>query len=566
VRNATDDELGLLERLRDAYGDDPATAEKLRLLKRLERRRLPGADDVDRLHEALCFLRAYPDGAEILRQVERMLAGFPERSDLRKHRAALVNSGIAGTTIDYRFFWYTAAWISRRWPGRLTIDWAELTNRELLDRRLSRLMPFAENLALGETGLPLVEWIRRLKGPGETDGDFLIRRFEPLRAEEFLRESYYHELDIPYRLAPGPDTPSRTHARYAPSPVAFQARPPVRSRRAFRPAIARPPLAVRSVPPLKARVLIDLAREAMVTRERDLDAFVHADERDVRLVEFGDGLQFACYGTTPERRQMLDAVYGFLVLMNGVPTGYVLSASLLGSTEIAYNIFDTYRGTEAARLFGVTVAMVRHLFGSDTFVLDPYQLGHDNQEGLKSGAWWFYYKLGFRPKDRETKHRVRDELKKMRAKPGRRSPISTLQALSETEMFLHLARTRDDVIGLFSRENVGFRIMKYLAERFGSERERGIRTCSREAAELLGVRSFSSFSKGERLAWERWSPLVLVLPGLERWSRGDRAALVRVVRAKGGRRESDFVRLFDGHRRLRRAIVKLSQSDPFESD
>jgi hypothetical protein len=33
------------------------------------------------------------------------------------------------------------------------------------------------------------------------------------------------------------------------------------------------------------------------------------------------------------------------------------------------------------------------------------------------------------------------------------------------------------------------------------------------------------------------------------------------VKAKGGRRESDFVRLFDAHRRLRKAIAVLAQ-DP----
>jgi hypothetical protein len=27
----------------------------------------------------------------------------------------------------------------------------------------------------------------------------------------------------------------------------------------------------------------------------------------------------------------------------------------------------------------------------------PYQLGHDNEEAIESGAFWFYRKLGFRP-------------------------------------------------------------------------------------------------------------------------------------------------------------------------
>ena len=39
------------------------------------------------------------------------------------------------------------------------------------------------------------------------------------------------------------------------------------------------------------------------------------------------------------------------------------------------------------------------MFGSDTFAIYPYQLGHENDEGLDSGAWWFYYKLGFRPRE-----------------------------------------------------------------------------------------------------------------------------------------------------------------------
>jgi len=34
------------------------------------------------------------------------------------------------------------------------------------------------------------------------------------------------------------------------------------------------------------------------------------------------------------------------------------------------------------------------------------------------------------------------------------------------------------------------------------------------------------------------------------------------VRAKGGRRESDFVRLFDSHRRLRRAMLRLAATEP----
>ena len=51
-----------------------------------------------------------------------------------------------------------------------------------------------------------------------------------------------------------------------------------------------------------------------------------------------------------------------------------------------------------------------------------------------------------------------------------------------------------------------------------SDRERAARTCAREAARLLGVRTLRGFSAGERLAWERWALLVMILPGVARWS------------------------------------------------
>jgi hypothetical protein len=56
--------------------------------------------------------------------------------------------------------------------------------------------------------------------------------------------------------------------------------------------------------------------------------------------------------------------------------------------------------------------------------------------------------------------------------------------------------------------------------------------------------------------------VVLQLPDVESWPASAKAAAVRVIRAKGGRRESDFVRSFDRHRRLRRAIFRLSEEPP----
>ncbi|UCF78537.1 MAG: hypothetical protein JSW03_10745 [Candidatus Eiseniibacteriota bacterium] len=551
--------LKRLEKLRNAYGGDSA-AQKLDLLGRLEHTRLANADEVRRLHEFLAFTQAYPDDKPVLNQVERMLAGFERRADLRRHRKELADTGIAGTDTYYRFFWPTALWLAKRHPDRLTIDWPEFEAKRKMAELLFVLMTYSESPALEALDYSPREWLERLKGRGETDATFLIRRYSALKATTFAREKFYEDLDIPLRLAPGPRTPTRTRAKLKGMPVVFQTRPLSKTRPDMRLESKRPPLSVRSLSPGEGQRLIDAALGAMVTRSRDLDAFDFADRNDVRLVNCGGGLQFACIGQTPERRLLLEAVYGFLTIKNGVPIGYVLSSSLFSSSEIAYNVFETYRGGESVQILGRVLGMVRHLFGSSTFSIDPYQLGYGNPEGLKSGAWWFYYKLGFRPEDRDVRRLLRRELKLMRKNPAHRSSQAVLEELSSQPLFLYLDRKKRSVLAKIPVGELGLKISRLLAERFGADRERGIRTLSREAERLLRVSSRQNWSPGEQLAWDRWSPLLLLLPGVSRWKSEDGRALVRIVRAKGGRRESDFVNLFNGNRHLQRALLRLAEN------
>jgi len=308
-----------------------------------------------------------------------------------------------------------------------------------------------------------------------------------------------------------------------------------------------------------AETLIDMARESMVTRSRDLYSFAAADPRDVRLVDCGDGLELACIGVVPEFRLLLEAVYSFLLLQNGVPIGYALASALFRSSEVAYNVFESFRGAEAAHVYGRLLAAVRALFGADTFTVFPYQLGHENDEGLESGAWWFYYKLGFRPRDPKTLALARDEERRAARRPGHRTGLATLRALVRANVFLDPDEPRDDVIGVFPSGAIGLGITDTVSARFGSDRERATATCADEAAERLGAGDWRRFRAGERLFWERWAPLIGLLPGVEGWTVAEKRGLVDVVRAKGGHRESDYVTLFDGHSRLRAALLALAK-------
>ena len=49
-----------------------------------------------------------------------------------------------------------------------------------------------------------------------------------------------------------------------------------------------------------------------------------------------------------------------------------------------------------------------------------------------------------------------------------------------------------------------------------------------------------------------------LIPDLDRWPPADRRRLVEVMRAKGGASEARYVRLLDGHARLRRSLEALA--------
>jgi hypothetical protein len=555
--------LRALARLREQYGPGLGVR-KVAALRALEHARLGTAREVAALHEILCFLRAYPDSRELLALVTRMLEAFARRPDLRRHARALENRGIAGTVLRDRFFAPLVRWLVWRWPARLRMDWKRLEHPERLGALLPLLVEHAESPALDELEHDARTWVSKLKPSGETDATWLAQGlFTRVLAMWELMETLWDDLDPTLVLEPGPDTPSRTRAFLPSAPRGvLQLEPLHHGRPDLAAELRRPPVSVRTLTPAAGERVIDLAREAMVTRQRDLDGFSYGDPHDVRMVDCGDGLAFACIGLLPERRLMLEAVYAFLTLKNGVPIGYVLNSALFNSAEIAYNVFETFRGAEAGLVYGRVLATVRHLFGADTFTIYPYQLGDGNEEAIESGAWWFYQKAGFRPKHPAALELMDREVAAMRRHPAHRSSRATLRALARHNLYYHAGRERDDVIGRLPLANVGLHMTRFFDERFGGDRAQAVFECARRANSLLGLEERRARPRGQTLWWHRWAPLVAALPGIERWSAEERRSLAELILAKGGRRESDFVWRFDAHPRLRAALRALAERPP----
>lgn len=527
-------------------------ARKCALLDLLAQARLPKPRHVARLHELLCYLDAYPDHPGVRNRVRRMLGNFGRRPDLRAHRAALAGSGIAGTDTPFRFFFPTAQWISEHWPGALVLDRDDHQAISDLLAALPLLLPRTQADWLATQGATDFTPVDRLLPADMTDADFVNSLIAAMPGDEFSREAFGDRLDLSYVLRAGRDTPERTTARFDTGAVHFQHAALQTGYPDLRVEARRRPQRVRPLSRSEAHAAIRLARISMITRERDLAAFQFADPHDAFLVDDGRGLTFAMLGVMPARRATLTSAYTALTLKNGVPIGYIQVDVLGRHGALSFNTFETFRGAEAARVFARFIAAAHQLFDCTDFSVEPYQLGIGNEEGIESGAWWFYRRFGFRPRAAQARRLAAREVARRARQPRYRSSAATLRALARSHVFYSLVPGRQARLPRTEawQATAGLALRRFRQADAGARRA----AATTAARARLGALPGSRMAGSERAMLDRWAGLVLALTARGRWTAAERRQLMRLIVAKAGRSERVYLEQVLRHRRFRRLL------------
>src|SRR5947207_6450953 len=142
--------------------------------------------------------------------------------------------------------------------------------------------------------------------------------------------------------------------------------------------------------------ILDLARETSAVRYRELHGFTHGDASRILKADLVRGTQVFITGVPPEKRLPLRAYHAALIFKNGVPVAYFEGLSICERMESGFNLYYTFRDGETAWLYARIMRLMRQLLGVTVFSIDPYQVGHENEEGIESGALWCNRKLVFR--------------------------------------------------------------------------------------------------------------------------------------------------------------------------
>jgi len=562
--------LDQLERGKCRFGEGDG-ARVLRVLSRLARRRIPDAASLIRFHEALLFLRAYPHSPPVLDEAERLLSTFHRRVErLNDSGAEDVDaltepevSGIAGTRFSVNWGYDVVRHLAANHASKVEVDWDGYQDKGLLVDLLKLLLPLFEDGAYVEYPAAYLDWIRAAKKPGERDLGWLLRQVEGLSVSDRLEAALFDALELPVEWRLGASRSARTNLRL-PRRGVFYHDGPLIGRRDV--SLAReieesPPLPTRKLSAAEGRRFLSLARDVMTIRFRELYGFTHGDPRHVRVADAGRGVRFFVWGVPPERRMPMIGYHAALISKNGVPVGYAESLALFERTEMGLNLFYTFRDGESAWIFARLLRLLRQLMGITVVSVEPYQLGSHNEEAIDSGAFWFYRKLGFRPVRPELAALVSREERRIAARDGYRTPARVLRKLATGHLIYESpSPARAGEWDRFHFRHLGLAAQRRVAERFHGDARKMRDAAGASVARALGVR-LSRWTQAQQRAFAALAPALDLIPGLSRWSRAEKEALARIVLAKAGPEESRYVRLLQGHRRLRAEILRIGSQE-----
>jgi len=458
----------LLDQLDDVKNQfAPNVARRVeRLLNQLARVDLTDTDSLVRYHEILLFLRAYPHNASLVRLTEKELRGFSRRVAWLRDQDVDISplehpevSGIAGTSVTDTFGFYIVRALLQTHPSQVALDWEWFEDENRLAETWPRFMPLLEEDAMVEANVPYREWLRTARG-NRPELAWLIERFNELPRDEKERAELFDSQKLYVRWKPGYNS-TRTGMRLASRKLFYHHGPLIQRREIdLRRELELPSPRLQRLSLREGEKAAELAREASTIRYRELYGFTHADAKYVYHAELGRGVELFLMGVPAEKRLPLRAYHAAMIYKNGVPIGYFEGLSLFERMESGFNLYYTFRDGETAWLYARTLNVMRHFAGVTTFSLDPYQIGFENEEGIESGAFWFYRKLGFRPTRRDVLELVQKEEQKLAARSGYRTSARTLRKLAESPMVFELNHEQAGDWDRFEVRKIGFRAQR----------------------------------------------------------------------------------------------------------
>jgi hypothetical protein len=385
-------------------------------------------------HDALLFMAAYPPSRALYSESCLRLDEFPGliRKFTAKHKgsaAKLINSGIDGTEVQGAFTLPLLRQFISQSPDNVELHSFGETIGDAGEILKPYVLPTESDLC--DSGLSIDELAEQLFGR-KNQLHKLIELFSTEYVPDSISENQFSKLNVFASLKLNADLQGRTTARLT------CVDPFVHTefiRKADPLAIVNSPIPERSNLSLKEKsALRKTAMCMLASLSRETDPITLSEDGELEYFELERGISIALFSTRPSRRMPLDSYIGYMLFKNGIPLAYG-GAWIFGNRALfGINIFEPFRGGESNLTLLQLLRVYRQNFGVDSFSVEPYQYGKDNPEGIASGAYWFYYKLGFRSNDRRLRALADSEMKRMKKDSEYRSLANVLTKFTASDI------------------------------------------------------------------------------------------------------------------------------------
>lgn len=427
--------LRALNRIADRF-DKLSLEKKHLLLRQLSKSRLPANKLLINYSKTLQFLCAHPGNQSQLIQAQRelrRLAAFLKTSRYRKSDE-LENSGLPYTRNISSFTYDCVKWLKTLPKLKIQIDGFQNASFDL-DEILPLTLPSLEKAAT-TAGYENEELLDVLVSKKERQLDFLMSEFSKLEHSVYIRDHLFDGKGLYLKIISNDIHYSKPFNQISTDSPFFHSE--------LLKHFDQKSLLKKKLPaPIRISAIektnyINAIKRSMALNHRETDPATYMDENSLRLYKLERGISIALYGMTPDRQLPLESYIGYTLFKNGFPAAYGGSWVFGRFALFGINIFEAYRGGESGYILCQLLRVYKQVFGIDYFEIEPYQYGEDNPEGITSGAFWFYYKYGFRPVEKRLLDLAKLELKKRKRTKNYRTTRKTLIKFTACNMAFHI--------------------------------------------------------------------------------------------------------------------------------
>ena len=448
--------------------DEKSQNKLLNYLSELSRLKLPSTQSLFAYHETLLFICAHPYDKQQLdlteKELNRIAATFKKSNS--RDRRKFQNTGLPFTSFISNYSHDCLLWLKQLHNCHMQLvsqsDYS-------LNTMLALTLPSLE-LSYTTAGYSNKELLEVLKVKPSHLLSFFLSQFKSHNSQPAIKDYFFGKLDLEIKITPKTKSFSRAYNRVSVKNI-YRQRDWIKQFN-FKELIDELlPKANRYSDKEKAAV-INCIKLTMALNDRETDPTTYLDTNSLRVYDLERGLTVAIYGMVPNRQLPIESYVGYTLFKNGFPAAYGGSWVFGSRANFGINIFEAFRGGESGYMMCQVLRVYKQVFQLSFFEIEPYQFGLDNREGLDSGAFWFYYRYGFRPLTRDLKLLAQKEYKKIRNSKSYRTPKTILKKFTESNLAINFDKSTPPALPLLT----GI-ITKMIKQQFKGDRSLAVAEC-----------------------------------------------------------------------------------------